>query len=135
MKLTIADPAWKTSLFAKTTALEDTLTNQKFAITADQLHRTRLEELLTALNTKVDTIFTPLNDTFEYQHIMQLFDDQCDTDKETALFNAKQRSDTVATQIKENKKLSSNSQEAFNMTLSAQIPHSQHNSLRQDDTL
>ena len=80
-------------------------------------------------------MFTPLKDTFEYQHIMKIFDDQCDTDKEMALFNSKQRSDIVANQIKENKKLVSSFQEAFNMALSAQNPNSQHNSQRQDDTL
>ena len=89
LTLTIADPDWKNSLVAKNTALEDTLTNQQFAITVDQLHRSRLEKLITALDTKVDTMFTPLRDTFEYQHIIQQFDDQCHTDKDTTLFNAK----------------------------------------------
>ena len=89
MKTTIADPEWKTSLVAKNKAIKVTLTNQKFAIITGQLHRTRIEKQLTSLDTKVDTMFTPLKDTFEYQHIMQIFDDQCETDKETALFNSK----------------------------------------------
>ena len=56
-------------------------------------------------------------------------------DTATAIFNAKQRSDIVAAQLKENKKLTSRSQEVFNLALSQTTPHSPHTSPHQDDTM
>ena len=89
MDKTIADPEWKTTLEAKNKALEVALTNQSFTITTDRLHRTKLEKQIKTLDTKVDTMFTPLRDIFEYQNIIQQFDDPCETDKETAQYNSR----------------------------------------------
>ena len=104
MDKTIADLEWKSTFKAKNKVLEAVLTNQGFTITTGRLHCTKLEKQLKTLDTKVDTMFTPLRDAFEYQHIIQQFNDQCDTDKETAKYNSMQRSDIIANQIKKNEK-------------------------------
>jgi len=118
----ITDPDWKTTLETKNKALEEIILKQKGALVNNQLHMTRMEREFKALNTKVDSMFTPLRDTFEYQHIIQQFDEQHNADTTTALFNAKQRADIVATQLTETKKLTSRYQEVFNMALANSPP-------------
>ena len=62
-------------------------------------------------------MFTPLADIFEYQHILQKFDNQYVTDEKTAKYSSKQRSNIVTDQQKENKRLAFNTLGAFNMAL------------------
>ena len=85
----IADPTWKTALISKDRALDDTLTLQLFSLTTDRLHRAKLHKKIMTLDTKVNTILTPLIDTFEYQHIIQKFDYQHVTDEQAAKYSSK----------------------------------------------
>ena len=65
-------------------------------------------------------MFTPLADAFEYHHTLQNSEDQYVIDEKAAKYSSKQRSNIVADQQKENRRLASNTQEAFNMALQAE---------------
>lgn len=98
MDKTIANPKWKSTLIIKDEALEETLRIQIFILSNDRIHRANIDKNLLTLNTKVDTTLTPLLDTFEYQHIIQKFDDQYVTDEQAAKYCSKQRSQIVVDQ-------------------------------------
>ena len=53
--------------------LESNLTATNTLLITDRLHRANIDTALTKLNTKVDTIFTLLLDTFDHKSIVQKF--------------------------------------------------------------
>ena len=58
----IANPPWTNTLLVKYEALKTSLTNTDNILTNDRLNRTKTDSALITLNTKVDTMFTPLLD-------------------------------------------------------------------------
>ena len=61
----IADPTWKTALISKDIGhwMIPSQSNL-FSLTADRLHRAKLHKKIMTLDTKVNTMLTPLIDTF-----------------------------------------------------------------------
>ena len=58
----IANPPWTNTLLIKYEALKASLTNTDNILTNDRLNFTETDSALITLNTKVDTMFTPLLD-------------------------------------------------------------------------
>ena len=80
----IADPKWKATLITKDAILEENRVKTGHLLTNDRLHCANIDKKLLNLNT-----FTPFLDTFEYQHIMIIFDDKYEADELAARYCSK----------------------------------------------
>ena len=96
----------KVVLITKDTELEKKLKSTNMTQLNNRLWMEKHDNNYTKLNTKVDTMFTTLENTFEYKTLLQKIDELGKTDEKTAKHCSSQRTNFKRDQTKENSKLS-----------------------------
>ena len=113
----IEDPKWKKTLVAKDTELELHLKNLNLKQTALRLKLTKIKQDIVDLTAKVETMFTPIEDTFAYKNMMIQIDALKKADAEATTHCSNQRSNRAMIQTKENSDLTVKTSLANNMAL------------------